>query len=261
VFAPDATAFDERERLVLEALGRAVANAINAVERGRILDATEIIELEFAVDDRDLLFNRLAAAGDCAIESAGSEYRSDGTLRLYLSATDAEVDDLLAAVRDDPAVDDTTCIVEHETECLLEVVVAESLLGRLTEFGAVPRTVVAEDGSTEFTVELPYEAEARELFELVEDRYPGTDLLGYHERERPVETRQEFKAALAERFTDRQETALRTAYLGGFFDWPREVDGNELAEAMDISRPTYHQHLRTAQRKVFEELFDSPTRE
>jgi len=261
VFAADKTAFDEREQLVLEALGRAVANAINAIERGRILDATEIIELEFAVDDRDLFFNRLSAAGNCTIESVGSEYRPDGTLRLYLSVTDADVDELLALVRDDPAVDDATCIVEHDDECLLDVVVAESLLGRLTEYGAVPRAVVAGNGSTEFTVELPYESEARELFDLVEERHPGTDLLGYHERERPVETRQEFRAALADRFTDRQETALRTAYLGGFFDWPREVDGNELADAMDISRPTYHQHLRAAQRKVFEELFDSSARE
>jgi predicted DNA binding protein len=30
---------------------------------------------------------------------------------------------------------------------------------------------------------------------------------------------------------------------------------------MGISRPTYHQHLRAAQRKAFEELFESPTRD
>ena len=35
-----------------------------------------------------------------------------------------------------------------------------------------------------------------------------------------------------------------------------EADGDDLAESMDISRPTFHQHLRAAQRKVFEELFD-----
>jgi predicted DNA binding protein len=233
-----------------------VANAINAIERGRILDATEIIELEFAIDDRELLFSRLSAATDSTIESVGTDYRSDGSVRLYLSATGVDADELVALARDDPAVESVTCIVEHEDECLLEVVVEESLLATLTEYGAVPREVVAESGSTRFTVELPYEAEAREVFELVENQYPSTELLGYHERERPVETRQEFKAALSDRFTDRQETALRTAYLGGFFDWPREVDGNELAEAMDISRPTYHQHLRAAQHKVFEELFE-----
>jgi predicted DNA binding protein/putative methionine-R-sulfoxide reductase with GAF domain len=256
VVAGDAGAFDERERVVLDALGRAVANAINAVERGRILDATEIIELEFAVTDPDLLFNRLSAGANCEIESVGTEYRSDGRVRLYLSATEVDPEALCNLAREDSGVDEVTCIVEHDDECLLEVVVAESLLATLTEYGAVPQQVVADNGSTRFTVELPYEAQARELFELVEDQYPGTELLGYHERERPMETRQDFKAAISDTLTDRQETALRTAYLGGFFSWPRDVDGNELAEAMDISRPTYHQHLRAAQAKVFTELFE-----
>jgi predicted DNA binding protein/putative methionine-R-sulfoxide reductase with GAF domain len=256
VLAEDEDALDERERVVLESLGRVVANAINAIERGRILDATEIIELEFSISDQELLFSRLSAATDCVIESAGTDYSSDGSIRLYLTARGVDADELVSLAEDDAAVQSVTCIVDHEAECLLELTVEGSLLATLTEHGAVPREVTAEHGTTRFTVELPYEAEARDLFELVEDQYPSTELLGYHERERPVETRQEFRAALSERFTDRQETALRTAYLGGFFDWPREIDGNELAEAMDIARPTYHQHLRSAQKKVFDELFD-----
>ena len=256
VCAEHGDVFDERERIVLDALGRAVANAINAVERGRILTATEIIELEFAIDSPELLFNRLSADSDGKLEAVGTDYRSDGSVRLYLSAEDVDPGLLLERTREDPEVLDVTAIVEHETECLLELTVEDSLLAVLADYGAVTQDVVTESGRSRLTVELPYEAEARELFELVQQRYPGTDLLGYHERERPIETRQEFKGALSERLTERQATALRTAYLGGFFDWPRNVDGNELAEAMDISRPTYHQHLRTAQAKVFEELFE-----
>jgi PAS domain S-box-containing protein len=256
VCAEDSDVFDERERVVLEALGRAVSNAINAVERGRILDATEIIELEFAIGDRELLFSRLSAGADCRLESASIEHRSDGNIKLYLTAHGPDPERVRELAAETPQVTDVTCIVEHDQECLLELVLNESLLGMVTEYGAVPQQVIAEDGTTRFTVELPYEAEARELFELVEDRHPGTELLGYHERERAVETRNDFKAALSERLTDRQETALRSAYLGGFFDWPRDIDGNELATSMDISRPTFHQHLRTAQAKVFEELFE-----
>ena len=256
VLAEEPDALDERERVVLESLGRVIANAINAIERGRILDATEIIELEFSISDQELLFSRLSAATDCELESAGTDYSADGSIRLYLTARGVSADELVAIAEEDVAVKDVTCIVDHEEECLLELTVEDSLLAMLTEYGAVPREATAEHGTARFIVELPYEAEARDLFELVENQYPSTELLGYHERERPVQTRQEFRAALSDRFTDRQETALRTAYLGGFFDWPREVDGNELAEAMDISRPTYHQHLRSAQKKVFEELFD-----
>jgi len=256
VFADEAGAFDERERVVLEALGRAIANAMNAVERGRILDANEVIELEVAIDDPELLFSRLSRQASCTVTAAGTDYRSDGTLQMYLTAEGVSGEELARIAREDDAVTEATCIADHEDGCLLEVVVEESLVGMLTEYGAVPREVVAEEGQARFTVELPYEAEARELYDLIEDQYAAADLVGYHEHERPVETRQEFRAELADRFTDRQETALRTAFLGGFFEWPRQIDGNELAEAMDISRPTYHQHLRAAQQKVLEELFD-----
>jgi PAS domain S-box-containing protein len=255
-FAAETGAFDEREQVVLGALGRAVANAINAVERGRIMDAAEIIELEFTVDDSDLLFCRLSRGANCRVEVSGTDYRPDGSLRLYLTGEGANAERLVALAREDTQVREASVIADHEDSCLLEVTVEESILDTLSEYGAVTREVVGEEGTARFTVELPYEAEAREVFELVEGRYPNTDLVGYHERERPVETRQEFRAALSERFTDRQETALRTAFLGGFFEWPRGIDGNELAESMDISRPTYHQHLRAAQRKVLEELFE-----
>ncbi len=256
VFADQQGAFDEREQVVLSALGRAVANAINAVERGRILDADRMIELQLAIDDPDLLFGRISLDSECPVALADFDYRADGRLRMYLTADCDDCEAVVAAAGVPDGVDDAGLIADNDGECLVELTVDDSLIERVSEFGAVVSEVSAEQGTTRVTVELPFESEARDLFELVERHHPGTDLVGYHEHERPVGTRQEFRASLADRFTDRQETALRTAYLGGFFDQPREIDGNDLADAMGVSRPTYHQHLRTAQRKVFEELFE-----
>ncbi|WP_226022577.1 bacterio-opsin activator domain-containing protein [Halomicrobium salinisoli] len=254
---PDA--FDERERVVLDALGRAVANAVNAIESGRILTADKVIELAFTVDDPDLLFCRLTGRTDATIESAGTVTQEEGSLRLYLTAEGDDADTVLEALQADDAVTEARCVAEHDGEALFDATVTESLVATLVDHGAVPKAIESERGVTRYDVELPYEAEAREVFGLVQDNYANTDLVGYHEHERPVRTQQEFRSALADRFTGRQETALRTAYLGGFFEWPREVDGDELADGMDISRPTYHQHLRAAQRKVFEELFEGET--
>ncbi|WP_324665899.1 bacterio-opsin activator domain-containing protein [Haloarcula sediminis] len=251
---PDA--FDDREQVVLEALGRAVANAVNAIESGKILSADKVIELEFTVNDRALLLSRLSASTEAALTSVGTVTQNDGSLRLYLDAEGGESEAILTALEADDGVRSVTQVAEHEGSALFEVTMGESLLATLVDHGAVPKEITGENGIARYTIELPYEGDAREVFSLVEDNYDGTDLVGYHEHERPVQTQQEFQASLSERFTDRQETALRTAYLGGFFDWPREVDGDELAEAMDISRPTYHQHLRAAQQKVYEELFE-----
>jgi len=256
VYASDPAAFAEREQVVLSALGRAVANAVNAIESGRILSTDRVVELEFTVRDADLLFGRLSAQSDAALELTGSVYESEGRLRLYVTASGTDAETVRDLVADDADVESFGVIADHDGEVLFEATVADSLVSLLADHGAVTRAVTAEDGVVRYTIELPYEAEARDVFSLVEERYDATDLVGYHEHERPVRTRQEFHEAVLDRFTDRQETAVRTAHLGGFFEWPREIDGDDLAESMDISRPTYHQHLRAAQRKLFEELFD-----
>lgn len=256
VYATQPDAFDDRERVVLEALGRAIADAINAVERGRILSTNRVVEMELASRDPDLLFSRLSARADCRVESAGTLSQSDGSLQLYVRADTGDAEAIASLLSEDPSVVEATHVVSHEGTSLFDVTVTESVVETLAEFGAVTQRLAGEDGMTRLTIELPHETEARDVYDLLADRYEDLELVGYHEHDRPVQTRQEFRATLRERFTDRQETALRSAYLGGFFEWPREVDGDDLATSMGITRPTYHQHLRAAERKVFEELFE-----
>ncbi|MFB6084518.1 MAG: bacterio-opsin activator domain-containing protein [Halorientalis sp.] len=256
VCAAHPDAFDERERVVLEALGRATANAIDALESKRTLTADRIVEMEFTVDDPTLFFNAASTELDCRFSYSGSVYGSGGTLREFYTVDGCDHEAVSAYATDHDAVADATMLADHDDGCLLQLTLARSLVERLVDRGAVTKEVVTDDGVTTFTVELPREANARALFEEIDDRYDGTELVGYHEHERPVQTHQEFRADLEERLTDRQLTALRTAYYSGFFDWPRDVDGDELAAMMDISRSTFHQHLRVAERKVLDAFFE-----
>jgi predicted DNA binding protein len=59
-----------------------------------------------------------------------------------------------------------------------------------------------------------------------------------------------FRETLADELTERQATALRAAYFGGYFEWPRDSTAEELADSLDVSSPTLHNHLRTAQQKL-----------
>lgn len=54
--------------------------------------------------------------------------------------------------------------------------------------------------------------------------------------------------------TDRQREALATAHEGGFFERPKAANSDELAATLDITRSTFLQHLRAAERKVFDAL-------
>lgn len=255
VYADEPDAFDEREQVVLQALGRAIAGSINAVERGRILSTDRVVEMELSSRDPTLLFARLSSALDCRLESAGTLTQSDDELRLYVRTETDDADAVGGALAEDDAVSAVTHVVSYEGTSLFEISVTQSVVETLADYGAVTKALAGEDGTAMLTIELPHESEARDIYDLLSEQYDDLELVGYHEHDRPVQTHEEFRAALRERFTDRQETALRSAYLGGFFEWPRTIDGDDLAQSMDITRPTYHQHLRAAQKKVFEELF------
>jgi len=63
-----------------------------------------------------------------------------------------------------------------------------------------------------------------------------------------------------EPLTDRQLDVLSHAYFDGYFEQPRGVSATELSEKFDIARVTMTQHLRAAQRKVFEGLLEPTER-
>ena len=73
-----------------------------------------------------------------------------------------------------------------------------------------------------------------------------------HEVERPVRTVEAFHHGVDDRLTDKQEAALRHAFFGGYFSWPRDATAEDIADTMDISSPTFHYHLRHAQQALVE---------
>lgn len=80
-------------------------------------------------------------------------------------------------------------------------------------------------------------------------------------RRHPEIVRDEARTSLAgrsrfiDRLTDRQLEVVRTAYHAGYFTSPRESTGEEIAAALDISSQAFYQHIRAAQRKLFEAAF------
>ncbi|MFB6129439.1 MAG: bacterio-opsin activator domain-containing protein [Salinigranum sp.] len=247
---------DDRELAVLEALGTAIANAINALEHKRLLSTDEAVELEISVGDPDLWWCAASAALDCTLELTGSVQRGDGSVRLFVLADGPDADELPSVVGEASGATSVTLLAEHDDERLYEVASPETLVVDLLDHGAVTTAITAEGGFARLTLELPRETDARGAFEFLRDRFDRTELLAHRQIERPVRTRPEFVDALTDRLTDRQLTTLRTAYLSGYFQWPRPLSGQELAASMGIDRSTFHQHLRIAQRKVFEQLFD-----
>ncbi len=261
VYAGDPAVVDERERTVVAALGRMMATAINAVETKATLAADDVVTLEFEVSDPSLFVAGISGTLDCSLDHAGSVSRDDGSRVVFLTARGASGDSVVEAALDHPEVESATVLTQAEAETLVEVGVSdESLLTDLADYGVGLLSLSANDGRARLEVESPSGTTARSVVDLVESR-EGSELVAYHESDEASvpTTRGDFVSRLRDRLTDRQLTAIQRAYLGGYFEWPREVDGDELAETMGVSRSTFHQHLRAAERKLLAEIFaDGP---
>ncbi|RDZ89653.1 bacterio-opsin activator, partial [Haloferax sp. Atlit-6N] len=114
----------------------------------------------------------------------------------------------------------------------------------------------ADGGDATVTVEQPGEADVRAVVDAVTDAHPSVSLAAKHQADRSVDTDQGFRERLADRLSDRQATVLRAAYHSGYFEWRRGSTAEELADSLDVSSPTLHNHLRKAQQKLLTAFFD-----
>ncbi|KYH24939.1 bacterioopsin transcriptional activator [Halalkalicoccus paucihalophilus] len=61
---------------------------------------------------------------------------------------------------------------------------------------------------------------------------------------------EEFRADVDSPLTDRQRDVVTEALTRGYYDWPRAITNEGLAEELGISRATLQEHLRKAERAL-----------
>jgi hypothetical protein len=250
----------DEERALLTALGVQVGHARAAVERKRLLLADTVTELTFRCTDGRALTVGLSDALQCTVELSGVVPVSGQSLLYYLAVDGADAERVLSYAATADAVADARLLEEYSDGALLEVVVTDAPTLQIVESDGRIRDLTANDGAATITVELPGEADVRPTVDAVVDAYPETSLTAKRATERPVETDAGFRERLIDRLSDRQATVLQAAYHGGYFEWPRESTAEELADSLDVSSPTLHNHLRKAQGKVLTAFFeDVPT--
>jgi predicted DNA binding protein len=99
-------------------------------------------------------------------------------------------------------------------------------------------------------VELPHNTDVRGFVETVRSQYPGAELVARHDREQSIQSSADVWTRLEAELTDRQSETLQIAYHSGFYEWPRETTGEEVAAAIGVSQPTVSRHLRACERKL-----------
>jgi PAS domain S-box-containing protein len=248
----------EQELAVLGELGETIGHAIHAVERTRALVTDSVVELEFDVADERFTFSRLSAAVGGTIRLDGSVARPDGTHLCFVRTEGIDPELVESTLADWSSVPSVACINEDGETTLFEMRLTEPrLFELLREYDGTIQSLSATDGVATLIVELPQGGDTRGLWNDLSESYPTTELAARRETSQANRQHRTHRSWVEGELTERQFEALQSAYYAGFYDWPREVTGEVLAEALDVTPPTYHYHLRAAERKLVSGVFES----
>ncbi len=258
VASGDPDAFDEATRDVLAELGRSIGYAITVTEREKALESEGTTELEFDTDDDGLFMIRGSERTASEIRLERTVRRSGGSFSMFYRVEGAEPSDVADLATATPSVENAQVVStdDDEQRGLVDVTAPTWFGSVFTEHGAIVREATAEDGAGTILVEVPRGADVRSLVDGFQQRYPKSDLAAQRQRERAIRSLFELQDVLQNEVTDRQWEALETAYSAGYFAWPREMSGKEVAELIGVTQPTFNKHLRIAERAAFRLLLE-----
>lgn len=217
-----------------------------------------VVELEFAFDDPSYPFVGISAAESCEVDLEEMVPRGDGTYAEFYSIRGTDVEAVLESA-EDYATLTPQVIEEYDDGGIIEFIVTGNCPAvGLAELGALPRTVYGENGTGRIVAELPGAYDPGDVIDAFQEEYDATLVAKRNRAEfTPLFSQRELDRALDQRLTDRQQEVLEAAFTAGYYEWPRETSGKELAEQLGISQPTLSEHLTAAERKLLSLLLES----
>ncbi|MFC7137605.1 bacterio-opsin activator domain-containing protein [Halobaculum litoreum] len=258
VYAGREGAFRSRERAVIARLGEIVGHVIAASERKRALLSDDLVELTLRIDD-------LFVALDTSVDPEGwfsfdhMVPVDDGDFIVYGRATEEAVPFLRDLERVNPEWESVTVRSEGSPARYELHGVDLPVFSAIASQGGYFEDVVIEDGDLRMTLYLSPSVDVHSVLESLRHNYPQTEIRSRRQFTRSFEDVVRIRRRIVTDLTDRQRATLEAAFYAGYFEWPRDADGGAVADSMGVSPPTFHQHLRTAQRKVLQAVLSSPT--
>ncbi|MFB6124463.1 MAG: bacterio-opsin activator domain-containing protein [Halanaeroarchaeum sp.] len=245
-------AYRDQELDGMTTLGKTIGFARNAITNKKLLFADSVVDLGFDVAGTSLPAVQTTADLDCGATLDGFVVSAaEETMSLYLQIVGTTAESFVDRVEAEPDVQSASIVADEEGHRRVELTVsANSPLASLTHHEVTLHGIDVESGAGEYRFEAPLTVDVGDVVDELRSWYPGIELRSKREREKPVTTAADLATEMEATLTDRQYEIFKTAYLGGYFEWPRDSTIEDLAENVGIAGSTFHHHLRHAQRKL-----------
>ncbi|RQG97868.1 bacterio-opsin activator domain-containing protein [Natrarchaeobius chitinivorans] len=218
-----------------------------------------VVEVEFEISHPQYLLVELTETTGCTAELVQILPRSHGAYTVFHRVTGTTPESVLEVVEEYDEID-VRVVSSSDDEVIVEFQIGEDgefFTTSLTDAGAIPTELSSRDGTVRIVAEIPSIHSASDVIAQFQEAYPPVEIVARRQKEYsvPLFHQQELYESVIDLLTPRQHEALLLAYMNGFYEWPRETTGEQLADEMDVTPPTFYEHLRSAERKLLSVIF------
>lgn len=259
IYSTRPEAFQGFERDVIDGIGEVIGHAIAVKRQRHSLTSGQITEVDLKISDFDERFG-VELPGDTELSLVTASPVGDGRYQIYGTTEPEGIEFVEALVDVFPPWEAVEVIERTDAEVRIKVIASEApLMEAVLNLGGRIEEVNFEDNSVTIRVDVPGNTDVRDVVELVKEHYPEAELASTHRIEQS-ELRLDYDdASPMSTLTDRQRDIISAAYFNGYYEKPRQITGDELAAEFDIAGATLNEHLRSAEQKIFDELFSDST--
>ncbi|AFZ71518.1 helix-turn-helix domain-containing protein [Natronobacterium gregoryi] len=218
------------------------------------LTSEQMRRVEFRTDELTVPPSLRVDTGEWRIEvESVVSLANDGATVQYMGTSDLLAGEFVTAVEEVPHYVDVRLLSTSDGYSRVEARSESTTVSEVFQsLGGHPRAVVIAHDEVRFLGVLPGDVDPRLAADGIREFHPDVELVS----EDLVYSPDLLYDVVVDELTDRQFAALEAAYFSGYFDTPRTSTGDELSDRFDVTRQTFNQHLRKAQRAVLQQLYE-----
>lgn len=217
-----------------------------------------VVEIELAVQNVTYPFVGVSKEECCRVELANIVPRPGGKYAEFFNVFGVPPDRIVRHTDEYETVE-TSLLTEYDDGGLFEFIVSGNCPAyRLAELGALPHTVEGVDGRGRVVAEIPMRYDPPAVTGQFLEEHPDFELIAKRTKDTHASplTPATLQRSVLSDLTARQREVLQTAFEMGYYEWPRECAGQDVANELGITSATFSEHVFAAERKILTFLFE-----
>ena len=252
VYAAVENAFTTVYETLLNDIGLLVLNFTQTVDRQQPTAEHSHTVATFGFNDDSYPLQALAERSDSRIHFNTVVRTTDEGITLLATVDNADRQTVQERADDVAAISSAKLIGTADSQQLLVEVTRPSRLVQIENHGGRVRQSTATPNGSKISLWIKAGVSTRPLLEFVATEFSSAELLSKEDKGSTVPDEDPVTS-----LTERQREVVSAAYHGGYYETPREITGEDLAESFDISSPVIYNHLQAAHKKILRNILDT----